>query len=314
MGETASAEDKDLGVWGWVKSIVSWLVLLAVLAILALTIVIPRLTGATPYTVLTGSMEPTYPPGTLIVVKQEDPAALKAGDVITFQRESGKLAVVTHRIIEIRENVRGEKTFVTQGDANPSRDADPVVPEQIRGKLWYAVPYMGYVNSVISGDQRSIMIIVVVGGLIAYAGWMFIGGLKDRKKKGKDEESAEEPAAEPPKAESAPKAEPDAAAPAPAAPAPAAPARPAAAPGYPPANPYPGYPPRPGYPPAGSRPVPDPSAEATAVIPVVRTPAAPASGFSALDLYPPAAPAAPSRPRFVEQDTVVIRRVPPVTP
>ncbi len=307
MGSSASGEDSDLGVWGWVKSIVSWLVLLAVLAILALTIIIPRLTGATPYTVLTGSMEPTYPPGTLIVVKQEDPAALKAGDVITFQKESGKLAVVTHRIIEIRENARGEKSFVTQGDANPSRDMDPVVPEQIRGKLWYAVPYMGYVNSVVTGEQRSIMIIVVVGGLIAYAGWMFIGGLKDRKNKGKDEESADEPSAEPPKVEPAPKVEPDAA-------APVAPPRPAAAPGYPPANPYPGHPPRPGYPPSGSRPVPDPSAEATAVIPVVRTPAAPASGFSALDLYPPAAPAAPSRPRFVEQDTVVIRRVPPVTP
>ena len=48
------------------------------MAVLALTIVIPRLTGSTPYTVLTGSMVPTYPPGTLIVVKPEDPAALLA--------------------------------------------------------------------------------------------------------------------------------------------------------------------------------------------------------------------------------------------
>ncbi|SDD14878.1 signal peptidase I [Rhodococcus tukisamuensis] len=187
MSDTVSGEGQDLGVWGWVKSIVSWLVLLAVLAILALTIVIPRLTGATPYTVLTGSMEPNYPPGTLIVVKPEDPAALQAGDVITFQKESGKLDVVTHRIIEVRENARGEKSFVTQGDANPSRDMNPVVPEQIRGKLWYSVPFMGYVNSVVTGQQRSIMIVVVVGGLLAYAGWMFVSGFRDRSRKGKDE-------------------------------------------------------------------------------------------------------------------------------
>lgn len=192
MSDTVADKGQDLGVWGWVKSIVSWLVLLAVLAILALTIVIPRLTGATPYTVLTGSMEPNYPPGTLIVVKPEDPAALQAGDVITFQKESGKLDVVTHRIIEVRENARGEKSFVTQGDANPSRDMNPVVPEQIRGKLWYSVPFMGYVNSVVTGQQRSIMIVVVVGGLLAYAGWMFVSGFRDRSRKGKGEDDSTE--------------------------------------------------------------------------------------------------------------------------
>ncbi|MGW6696023.1 signal peptidase I [Rhodococcus sp. NPDC054953] len=183
MPTAASGEDSDLGGWGWVKSIASWLVLLAVLVVLALTVVVPRLTGATPYTVLTGSMEPTYPPGTLIVVKSEDPAALTAGDVITFQKESGKLDVVTHRIIEIRANARGEQSFVTQGDANPSRDTNPVVPGQIRGKLWYSVPFMGYVNSLITGQQRSVLIVVVVGGLFLYAGYMFVGALRDRSRK-----------------------------------------------------------------------------------------------------------------------------------
>ncbi|MFE3289509.1 signal peptidase I [Rhodococcus sp. NPDC059234] len=191
------AGEQDLSVWGWVKSIVSWLVLLLLLAILALTIVVPRLTGATPYTVLTGSMRPTYPPGTLIVVKPQDPLTLGVGDAITFQKESGNPEVVTHRIIESRQNSKGERSFVTQGDANPSRDMNPVVPEQVRGKVWYSVPYLGYVNSVITGQQRALMVTVVVGGLFLYAGWMFVGAFRDRSRKGNDDGSGADGPANP---------------------------------------------------------------------------------------------------------------------
>ncbi|WP_027503339.1 signal peptidase I [Rhodococcus sp. UNC363MFTsu5.1] len=186
MSHAVQVEEQDTSVWGWVKSIVSWLLLLVLVAILALTIVIPRLTGSTPYTVLTGSMVPTYPPGTLIVVKPQDPAALTAGDAITFQKESGNPEVVTHRIIMVRQNSQGEITYVTQGDANPSPDTNPVVPEQVRGKVWYSVPYMGYVNSVITGQQRAMMITIVVGGLFCYAGYMFVGAFRDRKNKSDD--------------------------------------------------------------------------------------------------------------------------------
>ncbi|WP_345346859.1 signal peptidase I [Rhodococcus olei] len=189
MSDTVQGEGEaqDLGVWGWIKSIVSWFVLLLLLAILALTIVVPRLTGSTPYTVLTGSMRPTYPPGTLIVVKPQDPTTLGVGDAITFQKESGNPEVVTHRIIESRQNSKGERTFVTQGDANPSRDQNPVVMEQVRGKVWYSVPYLGYVNNVITGKQRATMITVVVGGLFLYAGWMFVGAFRDRSRGGDGE-------------------------------------------------------------------------------------------------------------------------------
>lgn len=197
---------QDLGVWGWVKSIVSWLVLLLLLAILALTIVVPRLTGSTPYTVLTGSMRPTYPPGTLIVVKPQDPGTLGVGDAITFQKESGDPEVVTHRITMTRQNSVGERTFVTQGDANPSPDANPVVVEQVRGKVWYSVPYLGYVNNVITGKQRALLVTVVVAGLFLYSGAMFVGAFRDRSRK-RDVGAtavAEEPLAQPSPAFAAP--------------------------------------------------------------------------------------------------------------
>ncbi len=59
----------------------------------------PRLGGATPYTVLTSSMEPEYPPGTLVVVRPVPIEEIGIGDVITYQLESGEPTVVTHRVV-----------------------------------------------------------------------------------------------------------------------------------------------------------------------------------------------------------------------
>lgn len=183
-------------LWWWVRSVVSWLLLIAMVGLLALTIVIPRVTGSTPYTVLTGSMEPTFPPGTLIVVKPQDAATLGVGDAITFQWESGKPDVVTHRITAVQYTAGGERRFTTQGDANSSPDARPVVPEQIHGKVWYAVPYVGYVNNYVTGKQRSTLLMMVVGGLLFYAVCMFVSSGRDKVRNHqetslKDDESAE---------------------------------------------------------------------------------------------------------------------------
>lgn len=89
MTHAVKGSDQRTGAWWWIRNIVSWALLLGVLAILLSTVVVPRLTGSTPFTVLTGSMQPTYPPGTLIVVKPQDAAQLQAGDAITYQIESG---------------------------------------------------------------------------------------------------------------------------------------------------------------------------------------------------------------------------------
>lgn len=69
----------------WAGQFVSWFVLLAALGMLLVMVVIPLLAGATPYTVLTGSMRPGMPPGSLAVVKPVDPHTLGIGDVVTYQ-------------------------------------------------------------------------------------------------------------------------------------------------------------------------------------------------------------------------------------
>lgn len=86
--------------------------------------------------VVTGSMDPTYPEGSYIVVKSTDTDKLKVGEVISFYSRDEAIAgqVNTHRIKEIKNN-NGTKSFVTKGDANPTQDPVEVQPEDIVGKV-----------------------------------------------------------------------------------------------------------------------------------------------------------------------------------
>ncbi|HWJ82691.1 MAG TPA: signal peptidase I [Nocardioides sp.] len=162
--------------------VVAWTAIVAVAAALVAAVLVPRLYGATPYTVLTGSMRPHYPPGTLVVVKPVEPEDLRTGDVITYQLRSGRPTVVTHRVTAVSTDLRGDLTFTTQGDANDIPD-EPVRPVQVRGRLWYAVPYLGYADLLLSGKQRHVAVLGAAGGLSAYALLMFAGAVRGRSRR-----------------------------------------------------------------------------------------------------------------------------------
>ena len=164
----------------WIGQVAAWFVIVAVVAVLATAVAVPRLGSATPYTILTGSMRPQLPPGTLVVVKPADAATLGVGDVITYQLRSGEPTVVTHRIVSAGINGRGEREFTTQGDANSAPDAKAVMPVQIKGKLWYSAPYLGHVNDTITGKERHVATIIASAGLLLYAAWMFTSSLRGR--------------------------------------------------------------------------------------------------------------------------------------
>ncbi|MBQ3056240.1 MAG: signal peptidase I [Clostridia bacterium] len=103
-----------------------------------------RLIGLYPYTVLSGSMEPTYHVGSIIYVKKVDPLTLTVGDPITFTLNN---TVVTHRIIEVieDENDPAVRYFRTKGDNNDVADGgDGVHCNNVIGKPVFSVPYLGY--------------------------------------------------------------------------------------------------------------------------------------------------------------------------
>lgn len=180
-------------VVGWAGQVVIWLVLLLIAVALAAAVLVPRIAGGTPYTVLTGSMEPDYPPGTLVVVKPVAVDRIRIGDVITYQRESGRSTVVTHRVVGVGSRLDGEKAFTTQGDANDTPDPAPVREVQVKGRLWYSVPYLGHLNNALTGRQRQVAVLVVSTGLVGYAAFMFVGAIRDRRR-GRREMVEEPPA------------------------------------------------------------------------------------------------------------------------
>lgn len=152
--------------WGLSAGLLAFVLLIG-----ALAIVVPAVTGSTPMTVLTGSMTPTYPPGTLIIVKPVDTDAITVGMPITYQLESGKDVVITHRVVAVTSGSDGSTLFTTKGDANSVADEMPVRPVQVRGEVWYSIPYLGWVNTAVNGEYRVWIIPVIAGGLFLYAGY-----------------------------------------------------------------------------------------------------------------------------------------------
>lgn len=151
-----------------------FLVLVAGLAVVL--IVIPKATGSTPLTVLTQSMEPTLPPGTLLVVRPTPLEDIRTGDVVTYQIVSGQPAVISHRVVSVESSSDGARTFVLKGDNNAAADSSPVTAAQVRGVVWYSIPELGYVNQLVNGS-RGWLIPVVAGVLLAYSAVMMTLGV-----------------------------------------------------------------------------------------------------------------------------------------
>lgn len=157
-----------------------WMLLAVMLAAVLTAVALPRLGHATPYAVLTGSMRPVMPPGTLVVVRPVGPADIDIGSVITFLPRENDPTVVTHRVVAVGFDVTGQPAFRTKGDANDAPDGAMVRTYQIVGERWYFVPYLGYLTSLLTGRQRELVVELAVAALLIYALAMFAGATRDR--------------------------------------------------------------------------------------------------------------------------------------
>lgn len=97
---------------------------------------IPSVFGYSVLIVASPSMTGSIEAGDAIIIKNSDSYAV--GDVITYFPADESFSV-THRIVR----TEGDK-FYTKGDANPSEDPDPVLIEQIAGKVAVKLDKVGY--------------------------------------------------------------------------------------------------------------------------------------------------------------------------
>lgn len=142
--------------------------LVALLALAAAVAVVPRVMGGAALTVLTGSMEPTYAPGDMVVAVPQD--NYDVGDVVTFQPVSDDPTLITHRIVGIRTGA--ETWYVTRGDANGADDP-PIRAEQVMGRVVYHVPYVGHVAHAV-GPNRGLVVTAAACLLLGCGAYLVI--------------------------------------------------------------------------------------------------------------------------------------------
>lgn len=141
-------------------------ILVGLVVLLALLLVGVRLMGLQVYCVLSGSMEPEYPTGSLIYVKEVPTSDLWTGDVITFRMEGN--AVATHRIVELvpDESDPNQYRFRTKGDANNAPDGTLVAPEAVLGTPVFTIPYLGYFANFIQNPPGTYIALSVAAVLL----------------------------------------------------------------------------------------------------------------------------------------------------
>lgn len=111
------------------------------------------------FLVQSGSMSPVINTGDLVLVKPK--LKYKKGDIITFF--SGNKFNITHRIVDIKDN----KIF-TKGDANQVADQETTDTHKILGKVFYIIPYFGYLIMFIKTIPGLIILIIIPSTMIVY--------------------------------------------------------------------------------------------------------------------------------------------------
>ena len=147
-------------------------------ALIALTLVLTRVTGGRIVTVLSGSMEPTYHTGSLLFVRPVDTAEIEAGDAIAYMVADG--VMVTHRVIEVVPADDGTRQFRTQGDANNVADEALVDSDSVVGTPVFSVPLAGYI---VNYAQRPPGLYVTAAVVVLILTAAFLPALRGRDEK-----------------------------------------------------------------------------------------------------------------------------------
>jgi signal peptidase I len=127
--------------------------------------------------VLSGSMEPVFNVGGLVVIQPVDVQTLEIGDAISFKL-AGVETPICHRIIDIQTK-DGIKYFQTRGDANEEADQNLVPLSSVNGKAIFHIPFVGHLAEFknlgaakisLLGNRLSAATLIVLG-----MGLLFIG-------------------------------------------------------------------------------------------------------------------------------------------
>ncbi|MBR3296061.1 MAG: signal peptidase I [Clostridia bacterium] len=122
--------------------------------LLMLPLAVLRVLDCEVYSVISGSMEPSVPVNSLVVVRHADPLEISAGDVIAFRAGD---TVIIHRVVT---NLRETHELTTKGDANTREDLGKVMYRDVIGKAVFHINDMGLFFEYLSGTKGKIFLAI----------------------------------------------------------------------------------------------------------------------------------------------------------
>ena len=170
-----------------------WLILEIIIVFIAIVIVTQRVSnnekaflGFRIFSVATGSMEPQYAVGDILISREKDPSTIVVGDNIVYL---GAVAdyrgkIITHNVIEVEQNEEGEYLFHTKGFANNIED--PVVHEdQLYGVIFYNNEVLAFLCKILTNRYGLYCFVVAI---ILYS---FIGFMRNQEERIEQEKEDE---------------------------------------------------------------------------------------------------------------------------
>lgn len=160
--------NKNFNIFNFILKI-GYDILIAFCIILIMVIVMQKVTdnngsiaGYRLFTVVSGSMEPKYNIGEVVICKEMDPNDIIVGDTIVYKGLTGDIKgkTIMHDVVEIK-NDGDTLIFHARGIAN-NRDDPDIKPEQILGICVYESYLLTLVYSLATSTYASAIIIVVL--------------------------------------------------------------------------------------------------------------------------------------------------------
>ena len=186
-------ENKALKIIGNILYTISFILVLLILIVVLIQRISDNnvaIAGIRIFNVATGSMEPKYNVGDVLISKEVDPSEIEIGDDITYEGEKGSFdgKIVTHQVIEKKEE-NGKYTFVTKGIAN--NEADPEISEnQVYGKVIYKSVILSFISNIIRNIYLFYFCIIVPMAIIIAK--MIVDFLIRRQERKEEKEAEEE--------------------------------------------------------------------------------------------------------------------------
>ncbi len=160
--ETEKVEKKKIDISKILNIVVPTLII-----ILALNLMTTKsdklfeIIGYRSYTVLSGSMEPEFYPGDIVITKHKNKTDIQLNDIVTYRDSEG--VIITHRIME-----ETEEGYITKGDNNNVEDAEILTTDNIIGEVKFSIPKVGYIMNFLSKPMVVAAEMILLAGFIVF--------------------------------------------------------------------------------------------------------------------------------------------------